>query len=103
MAPGQISCLINALNIEDPVCNWWLLLLKKSDRHIADRDSCQCLAIQLAMMSMTVQNEIGAVPVDHFREAGSAQKSHDFGIFAADSRGNGGIVKDDHTFGGAEL
>ena len=77
--------------------------MQKRDRDIMNRHAGGCLTIALAIMSVSMKDEVGAMAVNDLCQARRSEKRIDFRRFAVDSCGDGRIVKDDDAFVGPEL
>jgi hypothetical protein len=56
------------LNVKHAVGGRRFLRLKERDGYVMDWNSGCCVAIQLSVVSMSVHHQIGAMPVDYFRQ-----------------------------------
>src|SRR5689334_22067887 len=70
------------LDIEDLVGSRRVFGLEDSEGHIMHRHATRRFAGGAAMMCVTVDDEICAVPVNDFSETGSAQVREDLGSFS---------------------
>jgi hypothetical protein len=52
------------LDLKYAVCGRWVLRLEQSDGNVVNRNSAGRETVQFSIMSVSVKNEIGAVPVD---------------------------------------
>jgi len=63
---GSYACA--RLNVKDAVGNRWLLRLKERNGDVMDWNSACCAAIQPSVVSVSVHHQIGAMPIDYFRQ-----------------------------------
>src|SRR5207237_9498961 len=60
------------LQVEYAICLWWVLRLQQRQRHVVHRNSTRGLAVEHAVMRVSVQHHVGGVTVHHFPQARAA-------------------------------
>ena len=66
-----------------------MLGFEESDRHIGHGNPRRRSAVELAVVGMAVDDQVGTVAVYYFGEARGAEERKNFGSFAIDSASDG--------------
>src|SRR5690242_6790691 len=88
-------------DIENAVGNGGILQLQQGQGHVVDGNASGGFAFHAAMVSVAVQDEVGAVAVSHLGQARGAEVGINFGGFALHGGADRGIVDHHNALFGA--
>ena len=97
-------CLpLGILNIKYSVCRRRIPGFEQSDRNVVHRDTRSNGSVRLAIVSVSVEDKVGTVAVNHLCQPRTAEKRKNLRSLAL-HRGNDGKVMEDYdSFRGAQF
>ncbi len=75
--------------------------MEQRDRDVVHGNAGDCLSIELSVVSVAVEYEIGAMAIDDFGRTGRAEEGINFRCFSLNRCSDRSIMQHDYTLRGA--